>query len=109
MIVPTIICETCHKEMILIGNEEMGYYFDCNQGCGMIDAEHHLNQANLFPYKEPPTTHCWDPKCNTTIKRVITNRDGYYGNFCPECNKSLRTHYHLGEGKPGDLAKRFQK
>ncbi len=56
-------------------------------------------------------SHCWTytargNPCPGTVLRVIEAQDGPYGHFCPVCGHSLRYHYHLGEGKPGDMARR---
>ena len=65
------------------------------------DYEDHLAVAGPQAYMKQ--THCWN--CQTTITRTPQTQDEPYGNFCPKCGESLRNHYYLGEGRPGDLAK----
>jgi len=62
-----------------------------------------MENMDSFPISVPWhisnfATHCWRVECKRLrINRLLSIKDGDYGNRCPNCGNSLREHPFFGE------------
>ena len=112
------VCEFCGTKMLEFdgyGNE----FLHCPNDCSFWDAcvrftkeeaekspeqrqsEYDDYMAAVGQQADLKITNCWH--CQRIFTRTEQNQDVPYGNFCPECNHSLRYHPIYGEGGPEDM------